>query len=71
MQKQNVELAERMYQQSQLIYEQGSMLLMDFLDSEATLREAKMMYATTALDTRLAELKILKASGSFKELIEQ
>ena len=70
-QKQNVELAERMYQQSQLIYEQGSMLLMDFLDSEATLREAKMMYATTALDTRLAELKILKASGSFRELIQQ
>ena len=60
-----------MFSQSELSHEQGTMLLMDFLDSEATLREAKMMYATTALDTRLAELKILKASGSFRELIEQ
>jgi hypothetical protein len=44
---------------------------MDFLDSEATLREAKMLFATAILDTRLAELKILKASGKLKELINQ
>lgn len=67
----NVSLAERMYQQSELSYEQGTMLLMDFLDSEATLRESKMMYATALMDTRMAELKILKASGSLKELVNQ
>jgi len=70
-QKENVALAERVYKQSSLSYEQGTSLLMDFLDSEATLREAKMIYATSILDTRLAELKILRASGNLKELINQ
>lgn len=69
MQQENVKLAEKIYRQSQLSYEQGTMLLMDFLDSEATLRESKMMYATAVLDTRMAELKILKASGNLKELV--
>ena len=70
-QQENVELAERMFAQSELSYEQGTMLLMDFLDSEATLRESKMMFATALLDTRMAELKILKASGKLKELVNQ
>jgi outer membrane protein len=68
-QQENVTLAERVYTQSELSYEQGAMLLMDFLDSEATLRESKMIYATALLDIRLAELKILKASGKLKELV--
>jgi outer membrane protein TolC len=70
-QAENVALAERVYKQSELSYEQGTMLLMDFLDSEATLRESKMIYAAAILDTRLAELKILKASGKLKELVNQ
>lgn len=68
-QKENVDLADRMYLQSELSYEQGTMMLMDFLDSEATLRESKMMFATALLDTRIAELKILKTSGKLKELV--
>ncbi len=70
-QRENVELAERVFDQSELSYEQGTMLLIDFLDAEATLRESKMIYATTVLDTRMAELKILKASGKLKELVNQ
>lgn len=70
-QAENVALAERVYKQSELSYGQGTMLLMDFLDSEATLRESKMIYATAMLDTRLAELKILKASGKLKVLVNQ
>jgi len=70
-QKENVALAERVYLQSELSYEQGTILLMDFMDTEAMLRESKMMYATSILDTRLAELKILKASGKLKELVNQ
>lgn len=70
-QVENVELAERVFAQSELSYEQGTMLLMEFLDSEATLRESKMIYATALLDTKLAELKILKASGNLKELVNQ
>ena len=70
-QEENVALAERVYRQSELSFEQGTMLLMDYLDSEATLRESKMIYATSLLDTRLAELKILKASGKLKELVNQ
>jgi len=65
----NISLAEKMYRQSELSYEQGSLLLMDFLDAEATLREAKMVYATALLDTRIAELKVLKASGRLKDLV--
>lgn len=68
-QEENVALAERVYKQSALSYEQGTLLLMDFLDAEATLREAKMIYTTALLDTRLAELKLLKASGKLKELL--
>ena len=70
-QYENVGLAERVFEQSELSYEQGTMLLMDFLDSEATLRESKMIYATALLDTRMAELKILKTSGKLKELVNQ
>ena len=70
-QKDNVALAERVFKQAEMSYEQGTILLMDFLDSEATLRESKMMYATALLDTRMAELKILKASGKLKELVNQ
>ena len=70
-QLENVELAERIFTQSELNYEQGTMLLMDFLDSESTLRESKMIYATALLDTKLAELKILKTSGNLKALVHQ
>jgi outer membrane protein TolC len=68
-QEANVKLAEQVYKQSELSYEQGTMLLMDFLDSEATLRESKMIYASAILDTRMAELKILKVSGNIRELV--
>ena len=70
-QQENVALAERIYTQSELSYEQGTILLMDFMDTEAMLRESKMMFATSILDTRLAELKLLKTSGNMKELINQ
>lgn len=70
-QLENVELAERVFTQSELSYGQGTMLLMDFLDSESTLRESKMIYATALLDTKLAELNLLKASGNLKELVNQ
>ncbi len=70
-QLENVELAERLFAQSELSHEQGTMLLMELLDSEATLRESKMIYATALLDTKLAELKILKSSGNLKELVNQ
>lgn len=70
-QQENVALAERVYAQSELSYEQGTLLLMDFLDSEAMLRESKMIYATALLDIRMTELKILKASGKLKELVNR
>ena len=70
-QQENTELADRIFQQSELAYEEGTMLFMEFLDAEATLREAQMMYATAKLDTKLAELKILKVTGNLKDLIDQ
>lgn len=68
-QQQNVALAERMYRQSELGYRQGTILLMDFLDAEATLREARMMFATANLETKIAELSMLKSSGQLKKLV--
>ncbi len=68
-QKENLDLAEKIYKQSELGYNQGTILLIDFLDSEAMLRESKMMYATALLDTRLAELKVLKATGGIRKLV--
>ncbi|MDZ7607598.1 MAG: TolC family protein [Cyclobacteriaceae bacterium] len=70
-QEANVALAEKVFGQAELGFTQGTALLMDFLDSESTLREAKMIYATAVLDTRLAELKILKVTGNLKELVNQ
>lgn len=70
-QEANMALAEKVYGQSELGFSQGTVLLMDYLDSESTLREAKMNYATAVLDTRLAELKILKVTGNMKELVNQ
>jgi outer membrane protein TolC len=71
VQEANVALAEKVFGQAELGFTQGTVLLMDFLDSESTLREAKMIYATAVLDTRLAELKILKVTGNLKELVNQ
>ncbi len=68
-QTENMALAEKIYKQSELSYDQGTMLLIDFLDSEAMLRESKMMYATALLDVRLAELKVLKTTGGIRKLI--
>ncbi len=70
-QEENVLLAEKIFKQAELSFEQGTTLLMDLLDAESTLRESKMIYATALLDTRMAELKILKASGNIKELVNQ
>ena len=70
-QEENVLLAEKIFKQAELSYGQGTTLLMDFLDAESTLRESKMIYATAMLDTKMAELKILKASGNLKELVNQ
>ncbi len=71
IQEDNVALAEKVFGQSELGFTQGTVMLMDFLDSESTLREAKMIYATALLDTRMAELKILKVTGNLKELVTQ
>jgi outer membrane protein len=70
-QLENVVLAEKIFKQSELSYQEGTILLMEFLDAEALLREAKNIYATALLDTKLTELKIIKASGNIMELVNQ
>ena len=70
-QKANVDLAEKLYHQASVGYEQGTLLLSDYLDAEATWRESKMLYITSIYDYKIARLNYLKASGNLMKLLEK
>jgi outer membrane protein len=70
-QKENIELAERVYEKMYLQYKQGTAPLTDLLSAESSLSESRLSALNTTLNLRLAELDLIKASGNLKSIINK
>lgn len=70
-QTQNMKLAEDLYNVAKLSYTEGVSDLSELINAENSLREAQSQYLTALLQTRLAELETMKASGQLSQLIRE
>jgi len=68
-QKENVQLAQDVLDNTQNNYQQGLATLTDLLDAENSYIEAQNNYNTALLDFKLAEVQLIKAKGELKTLI--
>lgn len=60
----NVQLAEEVYQQTNLMYQEGLTGLTELLDAESSLREAKIAYVSEVIKYKKAKLNMIKAEGN-------
>lgn len=70
-QTQNMQLAEDLYNVAKLSYTEGVSDLAELINAENSLREAQSQYLTAMLQTNLAELETMKASGQLSQLIKE
>jgi outer membrane protein TolC len=68
-QRKNIELAQSVFENTQNNYHQGLAPLTDLLDAQSALFDAQNAYNISQLDYRTAEIKLLKARGELKTLI--
>ncbi|WP_206513681.1 TolC family protein [Pseudoflavitalea rhizosphaerae] len=68
-QKENVELAQEVYDNTRNNYNQGLAPLTDLLDAENSLTTAQNNYSSALLDYRLAEIQLIKSQGNLKSLL--
>jgi outer membrane protein TolC len=68
-QKENVELANEVYNSTQNNYNLGLANLTDLLDAETSLTAAQNNYNEALLQYKLAELDIIKSNGNLKSLL--
>ncbi len=69
-QKQNMQLAEEVYDNTVQNYNTGLASLTDFLSAENSLTEAQNNYLTELLRYKLAELQVMKSRGELTSLIK-
>ena len=69
VQQENKVLANKVYDQVKLQFDEGMASLTDLLNVESSLLEAENLYNQQLLKYRLAKVEILKATGSLKSLI--
>lgn len=69
-QKQNVQLSQEVYQSTRANYNLGLSPLTDLLDAQTSFLEAQNIYTQSLLDYKLAELEIMRASGTLQKLAE-
>jgi outer membrane protein TolC len=65
----NLQLAEKVYRQTIMLYQEGLAGMTDLLETETSLREAQTAYTTELIRYKKAEIDLLKASGRLEELI--
>lgn len=70
-QKENVGLAQRVFENTRNNYDNGLAPLTDLLEIEKSLTEANNNHAAALLDYKLAELKLIKAQGNLKSLLNK
>ncbi|MBO9632000.1 MAG: TolC family protein [Chitinophagaceae bacterium] len=68
-QRENVQLAQEVYENSRNNYNQGLAPLTDLLDAENSLTTAQNNYSSALLDYRLAEIQLIKAQGKLTSLL--
>ncbi|MDB5246883.1 MAG: TolC family protein [Segetibacter sp.] len=68
-QKENVELAQQVYSNTQNNYNNGLATLTDLLEAENSQTEAQNNYSSALLDYRVAEIQLIKAQGTLKTLL--
>ncbi|MDR1342383.1 MAG: TolC family protein, partial [Prevotellaceae bacterium] len=68
-QNENLQLAEKIYSQTLLLYQEGLAGMTDLLETETSLREAKTAYAAELVRCKKAEIDLLKAGGGLEELM--
>ncbi len=70
-QKDNVQLAQEIFFNTQNNYNNGLAPLTDLLDSENALTQAQNNYSSALLDYKIAEIQFIKSQGKLKTLIGQ
>lgn len=63
-QQTNMNLAQKIYEQTQLQFKEGIIGINDILNSENALKEAQTNYLTALVKVRIAELELKKANGN-------
>ena len=69
-QKQNVTLAQEIYQSTQNNYNNGLAALTDLLDTENALTSAQNSYTQALLNYKIAEIQLIKSNGNIKSLLQ-
>jgi outer membrane protein len=69
-QKSNVELAKKVFNNTQSNYQNGLAPLTEVLDAEQAYTEAKNNYSNVLLEYKVAEVALLKSKGELKTIIE-
>lgn len=70
-QRENMQLAQEVYESTQNNYNNGLAPLTDLLDTENALTEAQNSYTQALLNYRIAEIQLKKANGNIKSLINE
>jgi len=69
-QRQNVDLAQEIYNSTQNNYNNGLAALTDLLDTENALTEAQNSYTQALLNYKIAEIQLIKSNGNIKSLLK-
>ncbi len=70
-QNENMDLAEALYDVTQLSYKEGVAPLTELLNAETSLKQAQTQYLTALFQLKLSELDHLKTSGELANIIKQ
>ena len=70
-QKENKELANKVYEQVKLQFDEGMASLTDLLNVETSLLDAENLYNQQVLKYKLAEIDLLNTTGQLKMLINK
>ena len=70
-QKENAQLAQEVFDNTNNNYTQGLAALTDLLDAENALVEAQNNYTNAILEYKLAEIQFIKSKGELKNLLNQ
>jgi len=69
-QEENLQLAEEVYGQTELLYKEGLSPLTDLLEAETALREARTAYNNQIINVKTAQVDLYKSTGDISALAE-
>lgn len=69
--RENVDLAKKVLEDTENNYKNGLATLTDLLDAETAFADAQNNLNTSLLDYKIAEIQLIKANGELKSLIEE